>query len=232
MTFLQKISSDQQEFLKLLGVLLMTLDHIVAVQNDYPHLFHYLGRTVMPLFAYLLVYNFINRTSNKKKYITKILIVGIISQPIFEYAIIDEDPELNILFTLGIGIAFLYAHELIQKKATLIQIKAALYTALFLIVYLIGFKVSYHHSGLITIFAFYAYLKNPNPILAILLLLAIISLNSLLTSNEWLGFYGLLLFPIVYLIKKTNFKVIRMPGWLFYAFYPAHLLIIKLIVDL
>jgi hypothetical protein len=59
------------------------------------------------------------------------------------------------------------------------------------------------------------------------------ALNSVFFGNGVLAIMALAFFPIVYLVTKIEFKAKkRMPAWVFYLFYPAHLLIIKVIVDL
>ncbi len=63
-------SSANQEVLKVIAIVLMVLDHIALV-TDAPlsHPFHWLGRTVLPLFSYILIFNYLNNTSQPLAYL-------------------------------------------------------------------------------------------------------------------------------------------------------------------
>ena len=67
------LSSGQQEFLKYIAIFLMVLDHIANVYSEY-YYFKYIGRVVYPIFAFIMIYNYINNTSNKENYIKRVLI--------------------------------------------------------------------------------------------------------------------------------------------------------------
>ena len=66
------LTSSQQELLKYFAILFMVIDHIGF--KFYPeHIeFRYIGRLAYPTFAFLIIYNYIYNTSNKKKYLYRI----------------------------------------------------------------------------------------------------------------------------------------------------------------
>lgn len=92
--------------IKLLAAALMVVDHIGAV--FFPKILglRILGRLSFPLFCWLLVQGEAH-TKNFQRYAIRLLVLGIISQPIFQ--LIFQVQRLNIFFTLLIGLGSLRA---------------------------------------------------------------------------------------------------------------------------
>ena len=71
--------------LKLIAIITMTLDHIgifFLLPPTY-YLFRIIGRLSFPIFAFLIAEGF-NYTKNIKKYLVRLLIFSIISEPILD----------------------------------------------------------------------------------------------------------------------------------------------------
>lgn len=92
--------------IKLLAAVFMVIDHVGVVLFPDILLLRSIGRLSFPLFAWLLVQGEAH-TRNVWKYGLRLLILGIISQPIFQLTFDTEG--LNILFTLLIGLFCLRA---------------------------------------------------------------------------------------------------------------------------
>lgn len=91
------------DVIKVVAALLMIGDHVNAVfLGNHPTLWWHLGRIVFPLFAFALVCN-LQRGSNVAKYLTMLLLLGALSQPVFAGTL--GATEGNTLFTLAVGIA-------------------------------------------------------------------------------------------------------------------------------
>ena len=71
------------DVIKLIAALLMIVDHVNAVfLGNHPTLWWHIGRMVFPLFCFALVCN-LQRGSSVGKYLTMLLVLGAVSQPIF-----------------------------------------------------------------------------------------------------------------------------------------------------
>lgn len=86
--FFNKIESYNLELLKWIAIIGMFIDHFskLIIQYTYSPLLFELGRISFPLFAFLLVYNYLYNTSSKIKYLKRLLIFSFISQPFFSIA--------------------------------------------------------------------------------------------------------------------------------------------------
>lgn len=78
----------------------MVIDHIGFLFFPQVMIFRIIGRIAFPLFAYLLARGF-HVTSNKQKYLARLIIAGIISQPIF--MLFTGGNDINIFGTLALG---------------------------------------------------------------------------------------------------------------------------------
>ena len=207
------LSSSQQEFLKYIAIFIMVLDHVANIYSEY-YYFKYIGRVVYPIFAFIMIYNYLNNTSNKEDYIKRILTWALISQPIYYYAFYDYFGhfELNILFTMFFGLLFVY---FIEKKQYLILF---MYT---LIIIPISMFTSYSILGILLLPAIYFSFINKY------IIFILVSILFFLNGIDY-AIYTLLCIPIIYVIGRIKFNIKRTKGLYFYIFYPLHILIIKL----
>ena len=92
--------------LKIFALLVMTIDHADRILLDHSvDWMTVLGRFAFPLFAFMIARNALY-TSNPKQYLKLLLLFGVLSQPIYWWALDHEafwDP-LNVLFTLALGL--------------------------------------------------------------------------------------------------------------------------------
>ena len=203
---INKPSLEQSNFIKLLAMISMLLDHIGAF--FYPlEILRIIGRISFPLFAYQIGISY-DMTSSRKKYVKKLLFFGIISQIPFSF--LTEKIVLNVLFSFILGILAIWSIK--QKK----------YFYFFPII-ISSFFVEYQIYGLLVILSFYfSKTKISQTIL--------FSLTTFLYSFYFLNkiliqLYSLMALPIIF----NPFLKINLPKNLFYIFYPSHLIIIYLI---
>ncbi|MGQ0674590.1 MAG: TraX family protein [Rhodospirillales bacterium] len=90
------------DMLKLFGALSMVADHVnsVILGSAMPLLWR-IGRVSFPLFCFAIACNLL-RGANTASYAWALLLVGVVTQPIFGIAFAGS--QGNILFTLGLGV--------------------------------------------------------------------------------------------------------------------------------
>lgn len=228
---LTRLNSSSQILLQWIALVVMTLDHYVMIFHGANHWIHYLSRFVYPIFAYLVVYNYLYRTSNKEKYLGRLLLWGVISQPIYSWAFDLSFYKLNILFTLFLGLAFLYSHDYLKAKYhSHLALVLSGYFIMGLLFLGLGIFVSYYWFGLALLASFYYYFQNPSTFNLVYVAMNVTMLN-VLSGNLILALCALSFFLIVIAFTKvaTELSISRLPGWIFYLYYPTHLVILGFI---
>ena len=90
-------------FLKLLALVLMLIDHIGArILTGVPEM-RIIGRMAFPLYAWCLVVGTV-KTSSPIRYVLRMLLMALLSQPLYMMALQHGYQDLNILFTLTLGL--------------------------------------------------------------------------------------------------------------------------------
>ena len=186
-----------------------------------------IGRNSFPIFCFLLVEGFIH-THSKLKYAISLLIFGIISELPYDFAMhnsikLDDN---NVYFTLFIGLLVLCAIEAINsfsaKKELHFLIAPILTGCVFatgaLLSYVLHMDYSYRGIALITVFYLFRFYIPFNLLAGYIILLP--------GNNEM---YSIFAFLILLLYNRKRGKNLGRLKYLFYAFYPAHLLILFLI---
>lgn len=203
--------------LKLIALIAMTFDHLgYAIYNSSSWM-NYVGRIAFPIFAWQITIGF-EKTRNVKMYIFKLFAAAMISQPIymlFLSRITENIYSLNILFTLCLGLICLY----VWKKSNLLGI-LAIFIACIIANYC---QFDYGYYGIIMIVIFYIF-RNNN-VLMILMQLVNLSIYYVNISNE-IQLCSIIAFCFILLYNGRRGKRIQ---YLFYGFYPLHLLAIYLI---
>lgn len=206
-------------FLKIVAVIAMTIDHIGLIFFPHNLLMRFIGRIAFPIFTYTTMIGYF-RTKNLKKYILRLLIVGIISQPIYMH-LIGTQP--NVMFTLIAELLLYYLLD--NKKWAYIPI---------IILFSFIFSLDYAVIYLFLVIIFY-YCKNNK----FILFLSFITFYFNYAIND--GIYNCIpvcliscsIFCLPFIMVNTKFKL-HINNKFFYIFYPFHLfvlLIIKLIIN-
>jgi len=94
------------DVVKLVAAILMVIDHVNAMflQGPEVNICWELGRIVFPLFCFALACN-LQRGTRVPEYVGMLLLLGVVSQPIYANALTADDG--NILFTLAVGATIL-----------------------------------------------------------------------------------------------------------------------------
>ena len=228
--------------LKILAMFLMLIDHIGAVIFTENQILRSIGRLSFPIFAFLIVEGFFH-TKDLSKYIKRLFIFGIIAEIPYDLAFYNTafyPYGQNIMFTLLLGL--LCIHEF-EKTRDNTDIKLELLTTLKIVSYcvlsIIGF-VDYGISGVFTIIVFYVFRTGKfykiGQLIALTILHAIYTSSAVININILslpISFHiqalAILALPLIWLYngkKGTKNKVLQ---YIFYAFYPVHLIVLCLI---
>lgn len=223
--------------LKLLALVFMLIDHIGArVFTGIPEL-RIIGRMAFPLYAWCLVVGSV-KTSSPARYVLRMLLMAVISQPLYMMGLQHTYQELNILFTLTVALIAIFG---IRQKFLLSQIWAPALCYL-----LLGYiQVDYGWKGLTFILILYLARESRGGLIAAYLAYALFwgtSSTAVVSIFGWklpfLTWDGLkqplsaffklqgmvwLSLPLIVIPMKSGLK---MPKWLGYALYPLHLVVL------
>jgi hypothetical protein len=172
----------------------MLMDHIGQVFFQNSIIFVIIGRLAFPLFAWELAKGF-KRTKCFKAYIIRILILAILSQPL--YSLLFNNGYFNICFTLFISLIIL---KMITSDVHYIK-KLLVIVALIYFAY--GLNIEYGLYGVAIALSFY-FIEN-------IMLLGITQIIITIYSIVFMNYYPIQLFSILAIIliaflKKYDFK--------------------------
>ena len=231
--------------LKLVAMATMLIDHTGKMFFAQYNIMRIIGRLAFPIYAYCIAVGCVY-THNRLKYLSRIVLLGLISQPFYAVALghttqrmyavsFAENPlramlnfyveswaKPSILLTLAMGILVIWS---IREK------QLVLTAALALLVWKIQGSLDYGWRGVVLMVLFYLFCTR-----------WWISLPVVLTYMIWWGMrsssyelfgirFGIQMFaifalPLIYIPTYSKLKINK---WIFYLFYPAHLIFIMLV---
>lgn len=212
------------------GLLLQVSDAVLAGNSydflvaDYQFWYNFdlvlrfIGRLAFPIFCFLLVEGFLH-TKNIKTYALRLGVFAVISEVPFDLAFNDSILELssqNVFFTLFIGLIVLWSMQYFEAT-------------------LPPHMVPLRYLVAITGMMIAQFLQTDYAAFGVLL---IVLLYSLQHNRKWQCIFGAILtlfksytaplaFLLIYFYNGERGK--QLPKYVFYAFYPAHLLGLVLI---
>lgn len=198
--------------LKLLAMATMAVDHIGAAFFPEVIAFRVVGRISMPIFAFLVAEG-CRHTSNWKKYCGRLVLFGLISEIPFNlyfYGSISAFYHQNMMFTLALGVLAVALYERHRNGGGAVW---------GLGVAIIGgiLMVDYGMYGVLLVFTFYLWGQR---VWGYAMVLAALTL---LIQPLGLQTVAILAILPISLYNGERGKDMR---WLFYGFYPSHLLIL------
>lgn len=244
--------------LKLAAIIAMTLDHVASFigQRGLMNLFsldthtsyvlmqwlHGIGRMAFPLFVFLLVEG-TRKTRSMPRYIGRLALFALISEPFFYFAHWQYSPTLsgffrdvgrlsfgNVFFTLTLGALMIYAFQKMEGKKgkyTLLWEFLLLGAAAFVAQYI---GCDYGMYGVALIGLMYLAGTKGRQCVVILVWSVIVYVLTQLYNPLWSGLRQCLFASAsCLLIWLYNGKRGRPMKWSFYVYYPAHLLVLTLI---
>lgn len=230
--------------LHVMAMVFMLCDHLwgtVVAGNDW---LTCIGRVSFPIFAFLIVEGYFH-TRNFRKYLCRLLIFALISEIPFNLMVggsLFYPVHQNVLWSFFISLCLIHLNE--KAKATgkvLPRILAVL--ASLLLGYLLGIvtMVDYIHAGIFTVLTFYFFRqKKWWSYAAQVICLWYINCEMLgglgyeinvLGGTLFLARQGLALLALIpiWLYRGKQGYHSKVLQYVYYAFYPAHMLIIGII---
>lgn len=218
------LSPQAQASLKWVALAAMLLDHLNAVVLGfgYPWML-WLGRLAFPLFAFGVAYNLEVRKVPFARYWPRLLIFGLISQPIYGWA--TGNPVLNIFFTLLASSGLWAASRALQARGwdvykRLVLLLPALLAAAF---------VDFSLMGVLMVPVWAAVLRYPGVTRWAVWSMVSLGLNYFLPPSVMV----LLVLPLILWVGSRPMPLAlplipsgSIQRWFFYGFYPAHLLLL------
>lgn len=235
--------------LKLIAVVTMLMDHIGAVileplmmQGGYVGLVGYdpvlyevntflrlvIGRMAFPIFCFLLVEGFV-RTSNVYRYGLRLLLFALVSEVAFDLALNGvwlESSYQNVLFTLLVGILVMIVCNRVEAKEWNRVLTAATEVAVLFVGMELAdvLRTDYGGYGVLCIASLYFFRKDRR-VQLLAGTVAFVAGDFLLhgSLNELLAPLGFV--AAAYYDGRRGLKL----KYLFYVFYPAHLLVLYIV---
>ncbi|MBQ4581298.1 MAG: hypothetical protein IJA83_11630 [Clostridia bacterium] len=223
--------------LKLIALVFMFLDHSGKMCfSAYPE-FRVLGRIAFPLYCWCLVVG-AQHTRSFPKYLLRIALIGLISQPLYMAALNHTWQQYNIFLTLFVALLGLWG---LREKKFLSHIWAPA-LAILLAQYL---GVDYGWKGVLLTFLLWGVRDSRAGIAAVMIAFCLYwgSSSSVVSGFFGLSFTGVTRGPFGGIfssllrlqglaILSLPLMLIRLPGrirlpkWAGYALYPAHLVVL------
>lgn len=229
--------------LKLIAMIAMLCDHAGKMLFPQYPVMRIIGRLAFPIYAYCIAVGCVY-TKNPLRYLQRIVALALISQPLYAvsmghssqsmYAVSFAEQPLrsalnfymqswtrkpSILLALALGVILIWT---IRERRLVLSI------ALCIFIWHFQNKLDYGWRGIALMLLFYAFSSR-----------WWLSLPFVLAFMLWWGMSGsgynlfgisfsmqafaMLSLPLIYIHTHSG---VRLPKWLFYAFYPAHLALI------
>jgi hypothetical protein len=212
------------EAIKWAALVLMVFDHInkYLYAEKLPVIFQ-LGRIVMPMFGFVLAYNLARPDALARgvhgRMMYRLTLMGLAASPmciILNGMFVTASVwwPLNILFMLLLVVSLTYLIDRGGAKCY------ALATTLFI---LGGAFVEYLWMGVLCCLGAWLFCREASPSRLLLWFLGTLSLT-VVNGNAW----SLAAIPIVLMVGRVGLHLPRQT-WVFYTFYPAHLLLLLIV---
>lgn len=225
-------------WLKIIALVFMFIDH--AGKMCFPNIpeMRILGRIAFPIYAWCMIVGF-HYTRSVPKYLLRILISGLVSQPLYMLALNHTWKQPNIFLTLFLGLCALWG---IREKKYLSQIwapAAAMAAAILasadygwrgVLLFIILYAVQESRPGIAAVMVSYFLFWGSSYSITKSLFGLPINMDALpavlsqpLSAFLRMETYALLALPFILIPFKKDLKL---PRWVGYALYPAHLAVL------
>lgn len=228
--------------LKLVAMITMFVDHAGKMLFPDYEIMRIIGRLAFPIYAYCLTVGCVY-TRDPLRYLKRIILLALISQPIYAVALAHESKAMymvsftespvravlnfylqswshpNVLVSLAVGLVIIWT---IRERHLILT------AAMYLLCWKIQGKLDYGIRGVTLMVLFYLFCSK-----------WWLSLPAVLSYMVWWGMkgstftlfgysFGIQIFAVfslllIYIHTRSRLKINK---WLFYFFYPAHMIII------
>ena len=224
------LSPPKHDALKLLALISMVLDHIGYIfEPVLPEmlmvLLRCIGRLAFPIFAYYAAVG-AKHTRRRIVYIGRLAVAALLTQPFF--ALMGDG--VNVLVTLGMGVVSIWGYEwLKQSIGPVALIVPCLAAALCELVH-----TDYGAYGVLFVFCWHwlQYSKEKQFAAFTVLTIAVVSIPQLQTGSAQLLCLSALRVIHSFAQDVGSWRVVHLPRYTFYIFYPVHMGLLWLLYNL
>ena len=225
-------------WLKIIALVFMFIDHAGKMLFPSVPEMRMLGRIAFPIYVWCMIVGF-HYTRSVPKYLLRVLVVGLISQPLYMLALNHTWSQPNVFLTLFLGLCALWG---IREKKWFSHLWAP--AAALILAIVLG--ADYGWKGVALFILLYAVQGSRPGIAAVMIAFFLFWGSSFSVTKSLFGmtvnlnalpqFLSQLLSPFLrletYALLGLPFILIRfrkdlkLPRWLGYALYPAHLVLL------
>ena len=240
----RKLPEITSATLHIMAMIFMLCDHLwgtIVPGNDW---LTSVGRIAFPIFAFMLVEGYFH-TRNLKKYVLRLLLFALISEIPFNLALgsrLIYPLHQNVLWSFLISIGLIHWNEKARKSGKLWK-RILVGIACVIIGYLVGIltMVDYYHAGILTVLVFY-FFRHRKWWCYLGQLVGLWYINREILGGFTYEF--MFLGQSIHLQRQSLALLALIPIWLYrgkqgyhskvlqyiyYGFYPLHLLILGLL---
>lgn len=173
-----------------------------------------LGRLAFPIFCFLLVEGFYH-TSNRRNYALRLFAFALISEVPFDLAVFQNPwypAYQNVFFTLLLGLLTIWALDVIKRRHPSLLLQLPIMACGCILAWLL--RTDYDWRGIVLILIFYIFYQYP-----------VQRTIAGCISLYWEPAAMLAFLPIWFYNGKRGLKL----KYIFYVFYPAHLLLLGIL---
>ena len=226
--------------IKLIAMIAMLIDHTGKMFFPQYNIMRIIGRIAFPIYAYCIAAGCVY-SKNHLRYLTRIAIIGLVSQPFYAVALAHTNRQMyeiafrshpirailhfyvnswghpNVMLTLALGLLVIW---------TIRERQLVLTAALALLVWKIQGSIDYGYRGVLLIVLFYLFCTRwwlSLPVIFIYMFWWGMRSNSyqLFGIRFGIQMFAIMALPVIYIPTHSNLRINK---WVFYLFYPAHLI--------
>lgn len=225
---MERIRCIDGTVLKLIAMVTMLIDHIGDIFFPETMWLRFIGRIAMPVFAFFIAEGY-SYTHDRKKYLLRLGIFAVISELPFDFTFTRGITltHQNIMLTFFLAVLALLLWDRITQaegKTPVLKILAGCIVIMAISILALLLSADYSFFGILSVWIFYLLRKKPH-------WLRSLGGVGFLAVTQTVGYHlgiGLSLIPLLLYNGKKG-KGLK---WLFYVFYPGHLLVLFLIYRL
>jgi hypothetical protein len=201
--------------LPIIAMMTMLIDHIGFIFFPDNEAYRIIGRIAFPLYCWFLVQGY-RYTRDHEKYMRRLFWLACLSQ--IPYSLALQQMKLNVIFTLLLALAGLYAWERVPSEKWKTLLTAIVIGASLII------PMDYGIYGVLLVFIYHYYERW-----------ALIGCHLLLNVTFWQLYgpgYALQLFSLLgslLIVIPLPHQPIWNRRWLYRGFYPAHLIVLYVV---
>lgn len=228
MKYINKLQCLDASALKIFAMFFMVIDHVGAIM--YPDILwmRILGRVSFPIFAFFVAEGYVH-TRNVRKYMLRMAVFAVITEPVFDYAFFGRltTEHQNVMVTFLVALIGLGIRDKIEniKCDTSIELYKKIAVVFILLAFLLVAEYSNTDYGCYGVILVYIYYMLHNRFIEKHIW------ASLLLIFGWTGIQQYSAISTIPLMMYNGKRGIGMK-YLFYVFYPLHLLVLYVIAGI